>query len=684
MSDVQQDKSSWVDYLFIGAGASSTLLLMCLNRRGLLKGKKFLVIDPDAKQINDKTYCFWATPEEPITQSCEALIGHKWNSVSVNQKASESLSPMNYMQISSLRLYEEMRSILKEHGTEQQHSMVLDIKSVDKGVEVITEHGTWFSKQVFNSSPPKYLPQKKNESHLLQSFVGYVISLKDKTVDKNAIDLMDFGVEQQENTQFVYVLPYSENKMLVELTRFGKHSIKMDEAEPVLKKYISDRFGAYTILDTETGCIPMSNVTAVSDDIPGVISIGGRAGAIKPSTGYAFKNMFLHAEKLADSIQYGIEPQGIQSASRFRFYDRLLLLILSRKPHLGKHIFQVLFQKNRAKEVLPFLAEKTNLLQDLRILLSLPIKPFLQALCLDWSVRISKYLTPVLVLIFAFLLWLMKVKTPDLFGSIQNIIFFIGLMGVGIPHGAVDHLLETGGLKTRPNLNFILRYLGAAFLCLLIWLSFSQLAILFFLVYSVWHFGQTDMQEWQIGSKKSYKNWVWGMLLFGIILLGHTLETKQVLEGMGISILQPTDYQGETLSLTVALLAILWGFWEKHPAMVLSACVLAIGTQLPLISAFGLYFIGQHSINGWAHLKKGLKINDVSLYLKALPFTIAAFFMFLIAYYFAEKNWLSTLNTSWETIFFVFISCISFPHVMAMTRFYNRNKKEFRAVSRED
>lgn len=683
MSDVKQDKSTRVDYLFVGAGASSTLLLMSMNRRGLLHGKKFLVIDPDFKQINDKTYCFWGTPDEKISQVCEPLIGHKWSRVSVNRNASESLSPMNYMQISSLSLYDRMRSILKEHGTAQHHSTVLEIKNTGAVVEVITEHGTWMANLVFNSSPPNYLPQKKNESHLLQSFVGYVISLKDKTVDKNAIDLMDFGVEQQEYTQFVYVLPYSENKMLVELTRFGKHPIKIEDAEPLLKKYILNRFGDYIILDTETGCIPMSNVTPVPENISNVISIGGRAGAIKPSTGYAFKNMFLHAENLSDSIQHGVKPHGIQSPSRFRFYDRLLLLILSKKPHLGKHIFQLLFQKNRAKVVLPFLEERTNLFQDLRILLSLPIKPFIQALCVDWSVSGSKYFTPILVMIFAIILWVLYANTPNLFEPIQQVLFFIGLLGVGIPHGAVDHLLGSGGLKNRPNFAFIVRYLGAALLCLLIWLLFSHLAILFFLVYSIWHFGQTDMQEWQIGSKKSYKNWVWGTLLFAIILLGHTYETRHVMSGMGISIAKPANNQGEMASIILAFLAMFWGFWENRPAMLLSACVLAIGTQLPLVSAFGLYFIGQHSINGWTHLKKGLNTNDVSLYKKAFPFTIAAFIMFAIAYGFVENNLLLNFSTNWETVFFVFISCISFPHVVAMTRFYSINKKEFSAHSRD-
>ena len=98
----------------------------------------------------------------------------------------------------------------------------------------------------------------------------------------------------------------------------------------------------------------MSTADISVESLPGVIAIGGRAGAVKPSTGYAFKNMFNHAERLADSLKRNIEPAVIADSSRFRCYDRLLLLILTKQPFQGKQIFEALFKKMKLKMYLYF------------------------------------------------------------------------------------------------------------------------------------------------------------------------------------------------------------------------------------------------------------------------------------------------------------------------------------------
>jgi hypothetical protein len=39
-----QNHHTKVDYLFAGAGASASLLLMCMEKKGLLKDKKILIL----------------------------------------------------------------------------------------------------------------------------------------------------------------------------------------------------------------------------------------------------------------------------------------------------------------------------------------------------------------------------------------------------------------------------------------------------------------------------------------------------------------------------------------------------------------------------------------------------------------------------------------------------------------
>ncbi len=665
------------DYLFAGAGASATLLLMSMERRGLLKNKKILVIDPDSKTHNDKTYCFWAKPTDEISINCKHLISQKWKEMCVNGKAPESIKPLEYMQIASIDVYHEMRRILDNYHIQRIQTNVISIEAINEGLEVTTEEGIWQSTKVFDSRPPAYLPAQKNEVHLKQSFIGYVIQPENKGETKQAIDLMDFRIDQQGNTQFIYVLPYDSGKILVELTRFGKEILDPISAEPILNEYIIKRFGTSTISHIETGCLPMSTVRISQNTLPGLVAIGGRNGAIKPSTGYAFKNMFKHAETLAKGMQKVTSPIKQVSPNRFRFYDRLLLLILNNHPEAGSGIFKALFDKNKLINVLQFLDEKTSLLQDIKILISLPIKPFLIAWHFDVKVRFQNLAAPIFLFLFTLVILAIRINMPVIFEPIQTGVFITGLFFLGIPHGAVDHLLVKEKQKQNISLVFVMSYLSKASVFLLVWLFVPNLALLFFLIYSAWHFGEADMYEWQFKKKRPLNNWIWGILLLGILLLGHLPETNQILGNMKVNTIPLTNKVSMAITMALVIIAMLWAYWERRLAMFISATILLFCVQLPLITSFGIYFIGQHSLNGWTHIKKGLHLSNKQIFVKALPFNLGAFILFgLLLYYFDSFTLKSSLD-EWMKTFFIFISCISFPHVIAMNKFYQLSGKEF-------
>ena len=666
------------DYLFIGAGASSSLLIMRMHQRGLLKGKRIAVLEPDTKQVNDKTYCFWGSDSDQALTICPSLIKHQWPRVRINQSQPQSIDPLQYMQVSSLDLYTETRSILSEYNVIPEKKVVLELIALESGTEVVTDQGAYISVLVFDSRPPIYNEPTFNQSHLLQSFIGYVVELEHQSIDASCVDLMDFNIDQQSSTQFVYVLPYANNQMLVELTRFDENPILEAEAKPLLDTYIRNRFGSYRLLDIETGCIPMSNASIKMDILPGVVSLGARAGAIKPSTGYGFKNMALHAIKICASLEKNSTIPSIPSRARFAFYDRLLLYILRTSPSSGKPIFDALFKKNEAKTVLTFLEEKSSPIQELKLFLSLPKAPFINALINDLRCLLRQHSVAVIALLFSLVLWWLQRYFPSIFDAVLPAVFAIGLIGVGIPHGALDHLLDRNKIQHRIELQFVIKYLGAALAYGLVWMMNSTLALVFFLLYSMWHFGQTDMEQWRLNRFRNIKSSIWGLMLFAILLIGHLQETNLVLNNLDVPIIQLPDGAPILLSFIFVGLAAIWSIMEKSFAMLLSVMMLGVGMQLPLTCAFGLYFIGQHSMHGWMHLKRGLAMNSKSLYVKALPFTLGALGLFLGAYLIAKSNRISASPFNWELVFYVFISCISFPHVLAMSIFYKKNSKLFR------
>lgn len=661
-----------VDYLFCGAGASATLLLMKMEKSGILSNKKIVVIDPDDKTKNDKTYCFWSAENEEPATNCKHLITHQWNLVCINRSEPESLQPESYFHISGLSLYDEQRRIASKFHIERAIDHVEKVEKTEEGILVSTKSGKWLADRVFDSRPPSYKSLSKHDAHLTQSFLGYVVLLENTKINVDCVEMMDFEVEQSGYTQFVYILPFAENKLLVELTRFGSKNIDAEEAAPVLDKYILERFGSYQIQHIEQGAIPMTTAKIEKEKIPGVVSIGGRGGNIKPSTGYAFKNMYQHSETVLNNLSRPKKSTDKKTPGRFAFYDRLLLLILLHHPQFGKSIFQSLFQKNSTRNVLKFLDEKTGIFEEIKIFLSLPFKPFINALFTVLKTKLAKVFAPLLLLTFGFCLSLMNSFLPSIFPLIQALFLALGLLWVGIPHGAVDHLIESGNLHSRPKPSFILNYLLLVLLNFVVWLLLPNVALVSFLLMSAWHFGQSDLQDWGILKGKSIKSFLWGFLLLWMILFSHVQETNSILKRMDVWTIPLTENGGRITAVIFAILSLVWSFAEQKIKMSLCILMLMVGFGLPLISAFGLYFIGQHSSNSWNHLKTSMKVDQSTLYIKALPFTLGALILFIAMAFITSTGALEEVNYNWLTVFFVFISCISFPHVITMNHFYRK------------
>lgn len=667
------EKNGYFDYIFIGAGASATLLLRSLESRGLLANKKIALIDADDKRKNDKTYCFWTSLDDNIAQNCQHLFSQTWSKISVNRQEPETLENSRYVHISSIALYDECRRIVEQNQLVRVHSSVSSIARTENGVQVITENGEFHAETIFDSRPPAFALPEKNEALLWQTFIGYIISPSEPYLHSDCVDLMDFDIPQDGYTQFMYVLPLPNNRILVEVTRFGIEPITSEQAEPILDAYIQRRFGTYTILETEKGTIPMSTAKIVREKIEGVVPIGGRSGAIKPSTGYAFKKMFQGAEHLAEQLRTKKELTPLKmEPKRFQFYDRLLLLILLHRPLLGKHIFTVLFKKNNVFSVFRFLEGKTSIFQDIRILLTLPFRPFLRVLKTELSVSSKGVIAPFCMLLMSVFLLLVQTFAESYSFTIQLILFSVGFLAVGLPHGAVDHLLESGVHVKGVKLSFIFKYLGVSFIFLLLWFLSADSALLFFLAYSIWHFGQCDFKEWIPNKQNTWKNILWGTLLFGILLIGHQTETNKILASLQTFELPFTDEQAIHISQFLILISFIWSILERKVSFFLTVCMLFVGMYLPLLSAFSLYFIGQHSLNGWRHLKNGLQTNSKTLYLKSLPFNLGAIGILVISYWLNKNFILLKNNFEIASIFFVFLSCISFPHIIWMHKFYKK------------
>ena len=135
---------------------------------------------------------------------------------------------------------------------------------------------------VFDSRPPK-IPS----NILLQHFEGFVVTSEKNVFDEDIVTLMDFRCDQSRGMHFIYLLPFSKQKALVESTMFSKTVENKEFYSAEISKYLKNYFNLVKFIksDHEKGIIPMHYISCVSREI---FNIGTRGGAVRPSSGYAF------------------------------------------------------------------------------------------------------------------------------------------------------------------------------------------------------------------------------------------------------------------------------------------------------------------------------------------------------------------------------------------------------------
>jgi len=268
------------------------------------------------------------------------------------------------------------------------------------------------------------------------------------------------------------------------------------------------------------------------------------------------------------------------------------------------------------------------------------------------------------------LLVIVNFTSPRLILLISPYLLLVGMAFPGIPHGAIDHHLDTQHQAQKYFLyTFILKYLSIMAMVFLIWWLNPLLGLALFIAYSAWHFGETDFRR--LNSFHPLSAFLGGLSLLTFILSSHPDEFVTYLFLFGIV---PTKTLPDWFLVPAVLSFVAFGFIgllnvkDKWVEFICILLVLLLGTQLPLLLAFGCYFILIHSLTGWRDIRNGLKTNDQRLFFQALPFSLGAFV------FFAGFIWISNdqhyLPQQYIPSFFIGLSCISAPHVLFMSKFY--------------
>ena len=238
------------DFMFIGMGAANCLLVLKMHEHGLLSKKKLAIVELNSNTISSRNFCFWCTQEELLKLKLENLVSSKWEQIKVGTRNYQTINPLSYYHIRGNDLHNKVVEILKEQDVSYYNELYTSKPLVKSNSFVINLTDTTIeARKVFDSRPPSYNLVESNQSHLLQSFYGWEISAHNHTFDTSAMVMMDFDIPQNNYCQFMYILPFTKNSALFEVTRFGKEKITKQEAEILLKDYLAQFGFSYQILE---------------------------------------------------------------------------------------------------------------------------------------------------------------------------------------------------------------------------------------------------------------------------------------------------------------------------------------------------------------------------------------------------------------------------------------------------
>ncbi len=349
------------DYVIIGGGCAGLSLAYELEIHNKLENKTLAIIEPRSEYKRDKTWSFWKV----IPHNFDDCVKKSWKNFSINIPSKYKHIDCNnfpYQTIDSGLFYEKINNKLKENKNIVFYKNIGDINL--------------YNSFIFNSVPSV----KTNDDNIFQHFCGVEIETKNDRFDDSIFNLMDFDCDQKNSVHFFYTLPFEKRKALVETTWLSKmNDDSIKDYDVQIKNYIENKLNIknYKINYKEEGAIPLFHLLNIKEK--NRINIGTAGGMTRLSTGYTFLNIQEHSKYIRENIENISNTKPFKIRNKYKFLDGIFLRVLEKYPEKMPNIFFNMFSAS-SNTVIKFLSNKSNLLEDLLIILKMPKLIFLKSL----------------------------------------------------------------------------------------------------------------------------------------------------------------------------------------------------------------------------------------------------------------------------------------------------------------
>lgn len=373
------------DLIILGGGCAGLSLARELAQRNVKQ--TVLVVEPREVYKDDRSWCFWAVDRHVLS----AWVSQAWPTWRFNQMGQVSkarrCTGYAYQYIRAKDFYRNSLAAIAQSSTIALRLglTVTDLQSSAGGWVVTTPEGQYLAKEVVDTRPPT--PEVVAESTLFQCFLGVEITLGKPIAVADEVELMTDMRLLNGEFCFTYILPHTDQRMLVEVTVFSNRPRSREDLVPELDRLLAERgWSNCETVRTEYAQLPMG-LPDSDPYVPGQpLNAGTRGGALRASSGYGFQRIQRWARSCAQQYVDSNELVAPSAGRWLPWMDKLFLAVLKKYPELTPVLFDRLLSRTQTERFIRFMDDRATFGDCLHIVASLPKKPFVKTL-ISWVLK---------------------------------------------------------------------------------------------------------------------------------------------------------------------------------------------------------------------------------------------------------------------------------------------------------
>ncbi|HEU5074746.1 MAG TPA: lycopene beta-cyclase CrtY [Polyangiaceae bacterium] len=273
------------EVVLVGGGLANALLALALLQRSP-RGSVAL-IEAGTRLGGNHTWSFHEGDLPSGARSyVEPLMEYRWPSYEVRFPSFVRRVDLPYASFTSARLHECVERVFSQAP---HAKLFLGRRSArsDANSVVMDDGSTLTADLVVDGRGPERF--EAEPASRFQKFLGLEVSLRRPSPVSEPI-LMDACVSQNEGLRFVYVLPFTPERVLIEDTYFSD-TPDLDEGkiERRIRHYAeANGFAVDQVLRREVGVLPLPTYMPQAPAESGSLASGYGGGWFHPTTGYSF------------------------------------------------------------------------------------------------------------------------------------------------------------------------------------------------------------------------------------------------------------------------------------------------------------------------------------------------------------------------------------------------------------